>query len=68
MQTLNNKRKEEVIVLQDESTKTKLSRQARTRKNKKLRCKQKQTEMLCSPNDDIFPVIDNIIFDPSWVW
>ncbi|CAG8793193.1 18239_t:CDS:2, partial [Racocetra persica] len=65
MQTLNNKRKEEVIVLQDESTKTKLSRQACTRKNKKLRCEQKQTEMLRNPNDDILPVIDDIIFNPS---
>ncbi|CAG8481721.1 3606_t:CDS:2 [Cetraspora pellucida] len=68
MQTLNNKQKEEVIVLQDESTKTKLSRQARIYKNKKLRHKQKQTEMLHSLNDDILLVIDNIIFDPSWVW
>ncbi|CAG8782644.1 4609_t:CDS:1, partial [Racocetra fulgida] len=59
---------EEVIVLQDESTKTKLSRQARIRKNKKLRREQKQTEMLRSPNDDILPVIDDIIFDPSRVW
>ncbi|CAG8770755.1 914_t:CDS:2, partial [Racocetra persica] len=49
----------------DESTKTKLSRQAYTRKNKKLRHEQKQTKMLHSPNDDILPVIDDIIFDPS---
>ncbi|KAF0424066.1 calnexin independence factor cif1 [Gigaspora margarita] len=52
MQVSINKRKGE----------NKLSRQARTRKNKKLRRGQKQTEM---PDVDIPLVTDDIVFDPS---
>ncbi|KAF0431634.1 calnexin independence factor cif1 [Gigaspora margarita] len=58
MQASTNKRKEENI-------ETKLSRQARMRKNKKLRHDQKQTEMLCELNIDIPLITDDIIFDPS---
>ncbi|KAF0509105.1 calnexin independence factor cif1 [Gigaspora margarita] len=58
MQASTNKRKEENI-------ETRLSRQARMRKNKKLRHDQKQTEMLCELNIDIPLITDDIIFDPS---
>ncbi|KAF0517618.1 calnexin independence factor cif1 [Gigaspora margarita] len=58
MQASTNKRKGENI-------KTRLSRQARMRKNKKLRHDQKQTEMLCELNIDIPLITDDIIFDPS---
>ena len=68
MQISNNKQKGEVIALQDEPTKTKFSRQAYTYKNKKLRCKKQQTEMLYSLNNNILPVINNITFDSSWVY
>ncbi|CAG8743421.1 32778_t:CDS:1, partial [Racocetra persica] len=53
------------IVLQDEPTKTKLSRQARIYKNKKFRSEQEQIKMFYSSNNNIFPVIDDITFDPS---
>ncbi|CAG8807026.1 16869_t:CDS:1, partial [Racocetra fulgida] len=53
------------IILQDKSTKIKLSRQARTYKNKKFKSEQKQTKMLHNSNNNILSVIDNITFDPS---
>ncbi|CAG8816676.1 7751_t:CDS:1, partial [Racocetra fulgida] len=53
MQTSNKKRKGEIIASQDEPTKTKFSRQARTRKNKKFSRDQKQTEMLRKLDVDI---------------
>jgi DNA-directed RNA polymerase subunit M/transcription elongation factor TFIIS len=66
MQKSNNKREEDDIESQNmQFTKTKLSRQARTCKNKKLKYDQKQTEMLHKLDVDISLVIDNIVFDPS---
>ncbi|CAG8714657.1 17425_t:CDS:1, partial [Cetraspora pellucida] len=44
---------EEVIASQDEPTKTKFLRLARTHKNKKLRRDQKQTEMFHELDIDI---------------
>ncbi|CAG8806989.1 19875_t:CDS:2, partial [Racocetra persica] len=46
-------------------TETKLSRQAHTHKNKKLRHDQKQVEMLHELDVDISLLINDIIFDPS---
>ncbi|CAG8597615.1 26886_t:CDS:2, partial [Racocetra persica] len=46
-------------------TETKLSRQAHTCKNKKLRRDQKQAEMLHELDVDIPLLIDDIVFDPS---
>ena len=46
-------------------TETKLSRQSRTRKNKKLRRDQKQPEILRELDIDIPLIADDIIFDPS---
>ncbi|CAG8833402.1 2034_t:CDS:1, partial [Racocetra persica] len=61
-----NKRKRENVVRENAwSTETKLSRQARKRKNKKLRRDQKQAEMLHELDVDIPLLIDDIVFDPS---
>ncbi|CAG8687323.1 22458_t:CDS:2 [Racocetra persica] len=66
MQASTNKRKEENVVTQNaQPTETKLSRQTRTHKNKKLRCNQKQAEMLHELDVDIPLLINDIIFDPS---
>ncbi|KAF0474744.1 calnexin independence factor cif1 [Gigaspora margarita] len=66
MQASTNKRKGETVISQNaQPTETKLSRQARTRKNKKLRHDQKQTKMLCELGIDIPLITDDIIFDPS---
>ncbi|CAG8833802.1 17529_t:CDS:1, partial [Cetraspora pellucida] len=56
MQKSNNKQEEDGIKLQNmQFTKTKLSRQACTHKNKKLKYDQKQTKMLHKLNVD-FPL------------
>ncbi|KAF0420317.1 calnexin independence factor cif1 [Gigaspora margarita] len=66
MQASTNKRKGETVISQNaQPTETKLSKQAHTRKNKKLRHNQKQTKMLCELGIDIPLITDDIIFDPS---
>ncbi|KAF0442576.1 calnexin independence factor cif1 [Gigaspora margarita] len=66
MQASTNKRKGETVILQNaQPTETKLSRQAHTCKNKKLRHDQKQTKMLCELGIDIPLITDDIIFDLS---
>ncbi|CAG8829406.1 21123_t:CDS:2, partial [Racocetra persica] len=56
---------ENVVTQNARPTETKLSRQARTRKNKKLRRDQKQAKMLHELDVDISLLIDDIVFDPS---